>query len=777
MKIIQEYSIKVIIMILFLMIFSEACFLSYIDFNANEIFKKTYNETLKKTEQKTIEITRNTKNFTAGLLMKYITKLKLIARHILLYKGMNNTNNTMNINYNSKIFANNNNKKRIIQADLNYLIYTMDFFKIYKDTGQLLENGFPKDISTINLNYTNYYKQIFENVKDNSILINILLNKQNELNYIGYHYFGKNKSYDITKDEEKNNLVKYILVILKSMYISRLSAKKQDLEIIRFLILNDEEIFIYPPEDYRKINLIQFRTVNPLSKCQYTANDLSDYPSCIYDYIINDLFPSNTNYVLIIKEAIIYHKILTGFCIQFHMKKGSNKKSVLCIEIDFSTFANSIKISNTINFEFGLFHPINITLPMVSLADIFIVLDNRIKVYYELFYTYNNKETTPSQFFLNISDTSKLLNYFSLYHFMYFNTTKILNEHPELKQNISKFVEEYTYVVKQIFFIEYQYKYINKQEFYSFTFNRTICRKKPLNNEYECVIDENEMRIMPLIININELNEEFIETAEIGSDYYDLFIFSITSTNPKINADNINSILSIKLLRITFFYIMLSFIIFCFFILFIKMISEYSFDFIKELINEINSIEIDDDKKEINYIKENKNFLPNDEMIKLNKVYELIRKSLIIKHSFNKELFLHRHHLEFYTLIQDIKRKNIKEICNSFISSFHFSNNIFNLSENEIYSTIEFIQENEKRIKSNESNENDNKLKDTIKRSSIATYLNEYSTFDNIDENMLDIIYLKIFKQRFIYLYAMNKYKLANEISTGNNNIIQHNAG
>ena len=283
------------------------------------------------------------------------------------------------------------------------------------------------------------------------------------------------------------------------------------------------------------------------------------------------------------------------------------------------------------------------------------------------------------------------------------------------------------------------------------------------------------MRIIPLVINMNKLNEEFIETPENVSNHYDLFIYSVITTNSKINEDNINTIMRIKLLRITFFYILLGFISFCFFILFINMISEDAFGFIEKLINNVNDIEIDDDKREINYLKENKNISPVGEMIKLKEIYETIRKSIIIKHAFNKEIYLHKYHSEFYDLIQDLKKINVKEICNSFIAYFHFNNNILNLSENEFHSTVDFIQENENRIKSAESNEYDNKLKDSIKRSSIVAYLNEYSKFDNIDENMLDIIYLKIYKQRYIYLYAMNKFKLANEINIGNNNIIHNN--
>ena len=183
------------------------------------------------------------------------------------------------------------------------------------------------------------------------------------------------------------------------------------------------------------------------------------------------------------------------------------------------------------------------------------------------------------------------------------------------------------------------------------------------------------------------------------------------------------------------------------------------------IIEQINKINIDDEKREINYLEEDKSWTANNEMLNLKGFYELMRRSLIIKQVFDKELYLRKHNLEFYKLTQDLEIKNIKEICNSFLAHFHFSNKIYNISENEFKSTINFIQENENKLKIGETNEYDDKLKDSIKRSSTVSYLNEYSKFDNIDENMLDIIYLKIFKQRFIYLYAMTKFKLGNEIN------------
>ena len=67
------------------------------------------------------------------------------------------------------------------------------------------------------------------------------------------------------------------------------------------------------------------------------------------------------------------------------------------------------------------------------------------------------------------------------------------------------------------------------------------------------------------------------------------------------------------------------------------------------------------------------------------------------------------------------------------------------LADNEFKSTIFFINENEKRIKNKEINEYD-KIKEEIKKSSITPYLNEYSIFENIDENMIFIIYINIYK-------------------------------
>ena len=169
MKIIREYTIKVIIMIISFVVSLEVCNLLYIYFTSKTIYKKTYDETLKRTEEKSMEITRNIKNFTANYFLKFVTELKMIAKYTLLYNGKIENNYANIINRNSQFILNNNMQKKIINANISRLFTTPEFFKIYKETGQLNELGLPIDSS--NLNYIKYYSQVFGEEKDKNKIL------------------------------------------------------------------------------------------------------------------------------------------------------------------------------------------------------------------------------------------------------------------------------------------------------------------------------------------------------------------------------------------------------------------------------------------------------------------------------------------------------------------------------------------------------------------------------------------------------------------------------
>ena len=201
-------------------------------------------------------------------------------------------------------------------------------------------------------------------------------------------------------------------------------------------------------------------------------------------------------------------------------------------------------------------------------------------------------------------------------------------------------------------------------------------------NTYECFIDQFEMIIIPIVFNINKLNEDYIEIEGNIDINFKLFIFSVISTNPKLNNNKIDTILKIKLIRTIILFLFITIIILVFFILLINQISEYSLSPTNDIINQLKKINIKSYDKNNYILKEEKVLRPNKEMSKLSNIYESMKTTFIIKQAFEIENYLDNHNLEFYNLIQDIDKINIKEICNSFLGFYHYKNDIYNLAEN-----------------------------------------------------------------------------------------------
>ena len=753
MNLIQEYSIKVIIFTFCLAFALEAVIVIFLILTSKSTLNQTYDETILKAENKAREFTKSVKSFISFSLMKYITDLKLIARNTYIYNSKDNTSNTNLFNMNSKVISNNE-KYKIIAENQDELINKTFFNKIYNN-------------STDKLEYFNYYSNLFGNETNNNLILNKILREHEELNYINYINYNNVSNIENLSDEEKKK-IKFILTMLKSIYLKEIIAKKSSMNLLNLLIFSENGLIIYPANDRYKLYLYNY-----YHTYFWSRNRNLVYPKCIYDTSIMSYQAKLTKYILTINEYINYDKAFASFCIKFPYIKEIPDKSLICADIDVSSVMTSLNFKNSKYFEFGLYKIVK------ELRDIMVLYYNSGNISIdEIKNIFNDSKTTPEKYLLgkDIDDNIRS-KYFTMYHILYYNTTKIIKEHPELKINLTDLEKEYNYIFEKLFNSELLEKNDENANL-TISFDRTICQKVIIGDEFECIKDKAEIVISPLIYKYHLLDDAFLEKDEtIVENLNDLFIFSIISTNPKLNKDKINSILNSKIERIIIFYFFITVIIFCFFILFINIISEYSFKSVNILIESINKINIDEEKREINFLEEDKSFTANNEMLNLKEFYETMRKSLIIKQAFNNELYLKKNSMDFYNLIQDLKIKNIKEICNSFMAYFHFNNKIYNISENEFQSTINFIQENENKLKSEGINELDDRLKDAIKRSSTVSYLNEYSKFENLDENMVDIIYLKIFKQRFIYLYAMTKFKLGSEIASGHNNEEQNNIG
>ena len=742
MKLIKEITTKIIIFIFIFAIHMEALILILILFRSSQILNKTYKEIIEKTESKAIEITKQVVKYGRYIFMRYNTDLILIGKHIYLLNGYDIYDSERAINNESHIFNLNNKIKNIIPAKLEELINIDYMKKIFNGTFQRFD-------------YLNKYEKDFNNIHDNNLILKTLFsNSHQELNSISYYSTSKNES-------TEENTIKFIITILKSIYIRRYIRKRINMDYIHFLIIYEDEIYIYPPETYNNINFYGFAdTYRGIADCNYTSENKSQqFPLCAYNYITNEL--GNINHLIMIFEGSFFERIFAAFCMKIPFIKNNKKKAILCVEIDLSLFFSEANFNNPNNFEFGM-----ITYGKFGITPI---IYNRKDLYQDIINTFNENCTVSEKYIIkNIISGAPI---FSLFHFLYYNLTKIANEHSELNVNFTEIEEEYKTIENKIILEIEEYLKNQTIDKIQFSFNKTICRKGLLVNNYECVKDEFEMIIMPLIFNISTINEYFYQSNETVDVELNMFIYSIISTNPNTNNEKISTIANIKLKRTIVLYFFLTIIILAFFILLINLISEYSLNQTNSIINQLNKVNLKGDTKLLYSLKEDRIFTPNKEILNLNNIYESMKKTMIIKQAFEVENYLNKYNLEFYNLIQDIDKINIKEICNSFLGFYHYKNNAYNLAEKEFNSTINFIIDNENKAASGKNSEYEDKIKDAIKRSSTVSYLNEFSEFEKIEENFLSIINLKIFKQRFMYLYAMTKFKLGSEINSNNNNL------
>ena len=159
MKIIQNYTIKGIILIFCSVLALEICVCNR---NSTKIYKKLFDETLEKSSEKAKESMETVTKFVKNLLMSYMTKLKLINKHIYLYNRNTYLKNKNKINKNSTLFKNKNLKDKIIEAKTESIYAKKAFQKLFNETTKKFE-------------YDEYYNKIYENITDNSLLLNKLL--------------------------------------------------------------------------------------------------------------------------------------------------------------------------------------------------------------------------------------------------------------------------------------------------------------------------------------------------------------------------------------------------------------------------------------------------------------------------------------------------------------------------------------------------------------------------------------------------------------------------
>ena len=170
-----------------------------------------------------------------------------------------------------------------------------------------------------------------------------------------------------------------------------------------------------------------------------------------------------------LKEYEDSNNLIYSLCVKIFYFKKDYAYSLLCFDINFGLLINSIKLPKTKNIDLGLTKSANLFKePYFDFSSIY----NTNRNLSEIFEVFNSSNYTPEGFVAKEDDF-----YYSFYHILYLETTKIIKEHPELNVNISDLEKEY---------VDFRYEFLNSFEWddennafvNEKSFNRTICRKK-----------------------------------------------------------------------------------------------------------------------------------------------------------------------------------------------------------------------------------------------------------------------------------------------------------
>ena len=733
MKLVKEFSTKIIIIIIIFVVSMEIGILLFLLSDSASIFINTYNQTIINSKQKAIEITHKFQLYIKNLLIKQTTDLKLICKHASLLNGKKIYNSKNVIDKNSNIIINSNKSKQIIYAKIEILNEDKYINKYFNKSNRIFDYYF-------------FYEEEFQNMEDNDRILNILFSdSHSELNKISY--------YSLSNNEASQNLsIKFIISILKTIYIRRYITKRKNNDYIRFLILNKEEIFIYPPEAYNSTLLYSlYKSYQSQHSKSNSMNISQEFPLHTYNFFNNQIKNKDDNYIFLFFELLFFENVFAALCMKISIMENNPNQAFICLEINFNRFLNEINFNYPENFDFGFMYYDNYYLIPLSYG--------RKNIYEDIKVVFN--DSVPERYIIDENKST----IFHLFHFLYYNLTKTAKEHPELNINFTEIEEEYNITQDKIIKEFIEYNKTREVDKIIITFTKTICRKKFISNEYECVKDNFDLIIIPIIFNVNKLNEDYLETQEDIGTNFNIYIFSILSTNPASINLKISIILNIKLARIIVLFFCFTMIFVSFYILLIKIISEYFLNPINEITKELKINIINFNSQKYCLLNDDKISSFNKEMSELKNIINIMKELFIIKQVFEKENYLEKNNLEFYNLVQNIQNTNVKAICNAFLGFYHFKNDSYSLAEIELRSTILFIKVIENKLINGKNKEYEDKIKDEIKRSTTVSYINEYSKFEGIDEALLHIINIKIFKQRFIYLYGMTEFKLGSEIN------------
>ena len=728
MKLVRETFLLFYFLLIIGILIIEACFFVITYYYSNKYVNDIFDHSTGVSIDKLSVILALINNSTINLFSKFRSDLILIGKHMKFLKDIN-TNLQYYKNYK------NNEYKEIISSNYEEII-TNDILIHYYDN---ITNQF---------NYILQYDINYDNSTSPSKIIDILLNSSThkELDLIGY-YDSKNNS---LMDIDSNTFIfgKYLISILKSLFINRYFIKGSLIEYTRFIFIHENECFIYPPEAYNNTNSYKF-SKNILNS--------ENFPYSVYSFLNNHL-DNNYSFITIING----YYLSPCLTIPFYN------------DIDFSTRKNIGYICVEINIE-NLFVGNEIT-KRPKLEVLAEVNEDLSLIYYD----YRRLNFSNIEKIFNKSD---FLNYqykinerIQFFHLLYYDLFSNDLNNVNINDILKEYETIYTVIINEI------NKYINanntslikKNKTIDFYINRTSCHENMNSNKVKCEKELFLIVIQPLIISNVLLDNNFFILKSNNSAHQNVFYtIAVLATNEGFSKKKVSSIILIKLMKTSLYYLLMSFCLASVATLLLMLIFRNYFNGLEDITRSLEKFLFYTKKSSNTKTLCKFNCSPNKEMKELSKILNSININYILKKSTEN----HTSNSEISKILEEslnhIKNKDIKNKYIMIIAHYYYGNGFYEKAENKFSSLLNFINEKENSyLINNEYDEN--KIKDTISRKSKSAYVNEFSSFKGISDNILTIIKIKLLKQKINYLHGMSIFKILLENNRNKNYIFKN---
>ena len=351
MNLINEILIKIKVILFFIIIVIEAFLFGIVMTYYKFVYIRTFELTKNYTINKTISTAKTLNDLLKINLYRYLCDLKLIGKH-MSFLG-NTKNDSKYIRKPSNYY-----KNILLDEDKQIVYGTMEELKKIKSLSKFYNSELKK------FDYISYYsKEYIDNGKQSQI-IKYLKNKDihPELNMIAYYKLNGNTNINLL-NENKRRAAKYIISIFKTNIIKRFITRGINFEFMNYLLLIDDEIYIYPPEVFNNTHLFLISDLY-LFNCGHN-NALKTFPKCVYDYVNNreNNFTSQIPGFIrpsMFKSKLNYNELSINFCMNIPFEKDLDLINLkynpfLCQELNLTKFFNTVLFEQKDAFEFIFF--------------------------------------------------------------------------------------------------------------------------------------------------------------------------------------------------------------------------------------------------------------------------------------------------------------------------------------------------------------------------------------------------------------------------------------